>query len=211
MCVGEMYRRSPCARGRVHFDFSEEVIRKLHATNHGHTHRLDGTHTATRNSCCHAVFSLCPTVKLTFRFTVTKSPLGCSLLLISECLPLLCVYHFAARAGSLAFSHSLAPPMWALVCFLSLHEYLASKVNALSHVWVEKKKEIFKHSCVLCLKIVEYFAMQISLEVLQWICLLSRLLSGLFLSHGVNIVQFWLSGIIISSWARGRNQRMKNK
>lgn len=87
----------------------------------------------------------------------------------------------------------------------------ASKVNAPSHVWVERKKEIFKHSCMLCLKIVEYFAMQISLEVLQWICLLSRLLSGLFLSHGVNIVQFWLSGIIISSWARGHNQRMKNK
>lgn len=41
MCVGEMYRRSPCARGRVHFDFSEEVIRKLHATNHGHTHSFD--------------------------------------------------------------------------------------------------------------------------------------------------------------------------
>ena len=39
VCVGAMYRRSPCARGRVHFDFSEEVIRKLHATNHGHAHR----------------------------------------------------------------------------------------------------------------------------------------------------------------------------
>lgn len=37
--VGAMYRRSPCARGRVHFDFSEEVIRKLHAANHGHAHR----------------------------------------------------------------------------------------------------------------------------------------------------------------------------
>lgn len=40
VCVGAMYRRSPCARGRVHFDFSEEVIRKLHAVNHGHTNRL---------------------------------------------------------------------------------------------------------------------------------------------------------------------------
>ncbi|XP_019730820.1 cAMP-specific 3',5'-cyclic phosphodiesterase 4B-like isoform X3 [Hippocampus comes] len=36
-----MYRRSPCARGRVHFDFSEEVIRKLHAVNHGHTNSFD--------------------------------------------------------------------------------------------------------------------------------------------------------------------------
>lgn len=40
LCL-EMYRRSPCARGRVHFDFSEEVIRKLHATNHSHPHRLE--------------------------------------------------------------------------------------------------------------------------------------------------------------------------
>uniref|UniRef100_A0A8C5HRG7 Phosphodiesterase n=1 Tax=Gouania willdenowi TaxID=441366 RepID=A0A8C5HRG7_GOUWI len=36
-----MYRRSPCARGRVHFDFSEEVIRRLHAANHVHTHSFD--------------------------------------------------------------------------------------------------------------------------------------------------------------------------
>ncbi|KAM9385086.1 3',5'-cyclic-AMP phosphodiesterase 4B isoform 1-T1 [Pholidichthys leucotaenia] len=36
-----MYRRSPCARGRVHFDFSEEVIRKLHAANHGHASSFD--------------------------------------------------------------------------------------------------------------------------------------------------------------------------
>ncbi|MED6283928.1 hypothetical protein CHARACLAT_014069 [Characodon lateralis] len=36
-----MYRRSPCARGRVHFDFSEEVVKKLHATNHNHPHRIN--------------------------------------------------------------------------------------------------------------------------------------------------------------------------
>ncbi|KAK5906987.1 hypothetical protein CesoFtcFv8_004882 [Champsocephalus esox] len=32
-----MYRRSPSARGRIHFDFSEEVVRKLHAANHAHS------------------------------------------------------------------------------------------------------------------------------------------------------------------------------
>lgn len=41
VCSGAMYRRSPCARGRVHFDFSEEVIRKLHAANHGHVNSFD--------------------------------------------------------------------------------------------------------------------------------------------------------------------------
>lgn len=63
VCVGAMYRRSPCARGRVHFDFSEEVIRKLHAANHGHNHRLGHTdkHTAT---CTHTfMLPFCVTFK----------------------------------------------------------------------------------------------------------------------------------------------------
>ncbi|KAG7487631.1 hypothetical protein MATL_G00025570 [Megalops atlanticus] len=32
-CPGAMFRRSPCHRGRVHFDFSEDVIKRIHSAN----------------------------------------------------------------------------------------------------------------------------------------------------------------------------------
>ncbi|CDQ60875.1 unnamed protein product [Oncorhynchus mykiss] len=35
--VGAMYRRSPCHRSRAHFDFSEDVVKGLHASSHTHS------------------------------------------------------------------------------------------------------------------------------------------------------------------------------
>lgn len=32
VCLRAMLRRSPCHRGRVHFDFSEEVVKRLHTS-----------------------------------------------------------------------------------------------------------------------------------------------------------------------------------
>lgn len=100
VCVEAMYRRSPCARGRVHFDFSEEVIRRLHAANHGHTHRLGRTDNHTHTSC-----------RLSLNSVLAVFHLGS-------------VFSFLLTSGSNSWTYSCRNPSLNLVVFLRIPELL---------------------------------------------------------------------------------------